>query len=324
MSTSATPGLRVVADIGGTNARFASQVGGGAPYDAIVLSTKDYPDPGAAFRAYLERAGTSELPHAAAFAIASPVTGDRVEMTNHPWSFSISELRRSLKLDVLQVINDFTAVALAIPQLQPGDFEPIGEGKAVVSAPIAVIGPGTGLGVSALVQSKEGRVIALETEGGHVTCPPANDHESAVLAILRRKFGHVSAERCVSGSGLMNLYQTLAEANDQTPETLTPAEVTAKATTGNCPICAAAVDMFCALLGTVASNLALTLGARGGVYIAGGIVPRLGPLFAASPFRQRFEDKGRFSDYLRGIPTQVVIHPTSALTGLAALLDEAT
>ena len=322
MSSRAGSGLHVVADIGGTNARFAIQVGGAAPHDAIVLSTNDYPDPAAALLAYLDRFGTAELPKAAAFAIASPVTGDRVEMTNHPWSFSISELRRRLKLEVLHVINDFTALALAVPHLQPGDLEPIGGGAAVIDAPAAVIGPGTGLGVSALVQGKGKQVIALESEGGHVTCPSVNDSESAVLAILRREFGHVSAERCISGPGLVNLYRALAELDGQAPTSLSPADVTQNAATGRCPLCAAAVDMFCALLGTVASNLVLSLGARGGVYIAGGIVPRLGPLFAASPFRQRFEEKGRFTDYLRGVPTQVITHPTPALTGLAALLDE--
>jgi glucokinase len=312
---------RVVADIGGTNVRFATQFGDNPPQEAIVLRTKDYPDPGAAFLTYLERIGVAESPTSAAFAIACPVTGDRVEMTNHPWSFSITELRQRLGLDVLRVINDFTAVALAVPHLRAADLEPIGGGVAVADAPIAVIGPGTGLGVSVLMRGHGAQVIALETEGGHATCPPLNDHESAVLATMRRRFGHVSAERCISGPGLVNLYRALAELDGRTPELFSPADVTENAADGSL-LCLAATDMFCALLGTVTANLALSVGARGGVYIGGGIVPRLGALFNPSRFRQRFEDKGRFSDYLKRVPINLILHPTPALIGLAALLDE--
>jgi glucokinase len=165
-------------------------------------------------------------------------------------------------------------------------------------------------------------MVALESEGGHATCAPFDDRESELLCVLRRRFGHVSAERCVSGPGLANLHAAIVEINGGSPEVLRPADVTARALSGECRWCKEAVDVFCGMLGTLAADLALTVGARGGVYIGGGIVPRLGESFANSPFRRRFENKGRFSAYLSAIPTFVVTHETPALLGLTALLEE--
>ena len=302
--------------------RFARQIPGETPTDLQVFGTSDYADPAVAAEAYLKTIGETEKPHATAFAVASAFTGDWCELTNHPWSFSIAEIQRRIGSATLRVINDFTAVALAAPHLTPGDLQSIGGGTAVPGEAIAVVGPGTGLGTSALVPAGGGKMVPLENEGGHVTCPAADDRESAVLAILRRRLGHVSAERCLSGVGLVNLYTALAELEGKTPEAVAPEDVTHKAMTGTCPICGTAVEMFCAMMGTVASDLALTVGSRGGVYIAGGIVPKLGKLFIESAFRRRFEDKGRFSDTLRAMPTQIIVHPTPALIGLAALLDD--
>ena len=241
-------------------------------------------------------------------------------LTNHPWSFSIEELQRRLGLTRLVVVNDFAANAMALPHLEPDGRQKIGGGSAAPRAPMAVLGPGSGLGVCGLVPGEHGP-IAIAGEGGHATLAPADDRESEVLARMRRRFGHVSAERVLSGPGLVNLYQALAELDGAPAEPFSPAQIADREIGETHPLCRAAVDLFCAMLGTVAGDLALTLGARGGVFIAGGIVPRLGATFAQSRFRARFEDKGRFSAYLAAIPTYVVTYPIPAFLGLAALLD---
>ena len=241
-------------------------------------------------------------------------------MTNRDWSFSIDRLRQDLGLETLHVINDFAAVALAVPHLGAADVTRIGGGAAAQGAPIAVIGPGTGLGVSALVRTP-GRWTPVATEGGHVTLAAADEREAEVIAHLRRRFGHVSAERALSGPGLVNLHAALAALAGQAAAA--PTDITARALAGADPLCRDAVAMFCAMLGTVAGDLALSLGARGGVYVAGGIVPDLGARFAATDFRARFEAKGRFKGYMAAIPTFVITMAQPAFTGLAALLEEA-
>lgn len=312
------PGL--IADIGGTNARFALSQADGSVRDAVVLACRDFPGLAAAAEAFLAGITPPAPPRRGAMAVASPVSGDRVDMTNHSWSFSIDDVRRRLGLDDLRVINDFTAIALAIPHLGDGDRLQVGGGKAAPGAPIAVLGPGTGLGVSALIPV-DGGWVPLSTEGGHVTMAPATGRESAVLAHLQRS-GHVSAERVLSGAGLVNLYGAVRALDGEAADgDVTPAGVTERALDGSCPFAAEALDMFCAMLGTVASNLCLSLGARGGVYIAGGIVPRLGTAFAESGFRRRFEDKGRFSAHLATVPTFVLTHKMPAFLGLSHLLQ---
>ncbi len=317
--------LRLLGDVGGTSARFALQAGDAPPRHSATLASADYAELAAAVAAYLEAEAPQASPDAAAFAVAAPVTGDQVQMTNSPWSFSIEGLRRRLELDRLTVINDFTAIALSVPRLGDEDLSRIGGGARTPGAPIAVLGPGTGLGVSGLIPVEPDRGgggwSPLATQGGHVTLAPANDREADALAVIRREFGHASAERVLSGQGLVTLCRALAEVTGGGEAPETPEEVTGQALAGGSALCAAALEMFCAMLGTVASNLALTLGARGGVFIAGGIVPKLGAAFAASPFRQRFEDKGRFSDYLAAIPTYVITREAPALLGLASLPD---
>ncbi|HUZ75289.1 MAG TPA: glucokinase [Stellaceae bacterium] len=308
--------LRLIGDVGGTHTRFALLDAAQRPERVRVLASEDYPSLASAITAYLDAEKPEPRPREAALAVASAVTGDAVTLTNRSWSFSIAALQGALGLERLLVINDFTANALAMPQLRQDERIAIGGGAAAAGAPIAVLGPGTGLGMSALVPSRDGG-IAIAGEGGHATIPAADERESEVLARMRRRFGHVSAERVLSGPGLVNLYQTLAELAGAPAEDFTPAQI-ADAEIGKSEIlCREAVEMFCAMLGTVAGNLALTLGARGGVYIAGGIVPRLGARFAASGFRRRFEDKGRFRAYLAAIPCYVVTHPVPAFLGLA-------
>ncbi|MBY0430571.1 MAG: glucokinase, partial [Rhodospirillales bacterium] len=259
-------------------------------------------------------------PRRAAFAVASPVLGDEVGLTNHTWRFSIRRTGEMLRLDTLNVVNDFTAVALSVRSLGSGDVVAVGGGAAVPGTPIAVIGPGTGLGVSALVPVGE-TWVALATEGGHVTMAARDEDEDAVISWLRRRHrGHVSAERVLSGPGLSNLYDALAAVQGRQVESLPPSEITRRGLAGECDLCRASLDMFFGMLGTVVGNLVLSLGARGGVYIAGGILPRIKDAFVASRFRERFEGKGRFMDYLGPVPVWLVTHPYPAFLGLEGLV----
>ena len=312
---------RLLGDIGGTNARFALQeTPGGAPGRVRRFATDDCPTLVDAVRRYLAQEGVSRV-QLAAIGIANPVTGDRIRMTNHPWTFSIEETRVALGLERFVVVNDFHALALSLPLLSPGDLVQVGGHSPERGEPLALIGPGTGLGVSGLVFMPDGHArVALDGEGGHVTQCAVTDDEERVVRRLRERFGHVSAERVLSGQGLENLYEALSGG----APALAAADITARALDGSDAACAKVVDMFCAMLGSIAGNLVLTLGARGGVFVGGGIVPRLGAAFHRSAFRARFEDKGRMSTYLRPIPAYVITAETSpALLGAAQALDQA-
>ena len=313
------PETWLVGDIGATNARFGLVSPTGKILHWRSHACEHYPTIDDALAEYLSDRAGLPMPRQGAIAIASAVTGDRVAMTNHPWNFSISALKARLGFERLEVINDFTAQALALPRLGPDDRVPAGGGGAVQGTPLGVLGPGSGLGVSGLVACAGGWV-ALTGEGGHATMSPATDRESAVLDHMRRRFDHVSAERVLSGPGIVNLYNTLAEIDRVPSKGYTAAQITDLGVRGEDPVCVEATAMFCAMLGTVAGNLALTLGARGGVFIAGGIVPRLGRYFVDLSFRARFEAKGRFEAYLAAIPTYVVTHPLAAFLGCAAVL----
>jgi glucokinase len=313
---------RLIGDIGATNARFAWAEADGRIDRVRVLACDDYATIEDALAAYLADDDQPERPREAALAVASPVTGDAVTLTNHPWSFTISGLRRHFALDRLLVVNDFTANALAMPRLSPAERLAIGGGAPVPEAAIGVLGPGSGLGVSGLVSTRGGWV-PLSSEGGHATMAPCDERESAVLERMRQRFDHVSAERVLSGPGLVNLYNILAEIEGVPAAPFTPAQIADRHIGETEPLARAALTMFCAMLGSFAGNLALILGARGGIYIAGGIVPRLASTLAETPFRARFEAKGRFQLYLAAIPTYVVTHPIPAFLGLIALLDQA-
>jgi glucokinase len=315
-ATSHTP--RLIADIGGTNARFAL-LDGSVWRDELVLACADYPDVVSAIEHYLQSIGAASgaaRPSEAAIAIAGPITGDIVRMTNHVWQFSAARARQSLGWRRLIMVNDFTALAMAIRHLPPHELEQVGGGRGVPGGPLALLGPGTGLGVSGLVPAGE-HWIPLQGEGGHVTLSVMNEREMAVLEQLHQRFTHVSAERVVSGPGLVNLYDAVCGVEGIVPETLTPPEITRRAREGSCRMCLETLSMFCAMLGTLAGNLVLTLGATGGCYIGGGIVPSLGSFFASSHFRDRFEDKGRFADYLARVPTKVIRTELPAFIGLA-------
>jgi len=314
---------RLLADVGGTNARFAWQAARGAPItDLRILPCADHPTLQAAMHAYLDGLGRGQ-PAAAAIAIANPITGDQVHMTNHDWSFSQSALQAEFGLHTLRLLNDFTALALALPGLPAAELRQIGGGAAQPGAAIGLLGAGTGLGVSGLLPNGRGGWVPIEGEGGHVTLPAVTPRERLVMDGLIQRHGRASAERLLCGHGLVEACEILCAGdgvNARTPKTA--AEVTEAALSGRLPQAQEALAMFCAQLGSVAGNLALTLGARGGVYIGGGIVPRLGSWFDASPFRQRFEAKGRFGPYLSAIPVWVITSSQSpALMGAARALD---
>lgn len=310
----------LIGDIGGTNARFALVEPDGSIHDILPLTCGQYPTLVEACEDYLARIRYPEKPRHGALAVASPILGDEIKLTNLHWTFSIEATRVRLGLRKLDVVNDFVAAALAIPHLKPEGVVKLGQGDAVAGAPIWALGPGTGLGAAALVWTGQ-HWMPLSSEGGHMTIAAANDREAEILSVLRRRLGHVSAERVVSGPGLVNLYSAIASlAGKEIEANLLPAEVTARGLAQSCPICIETLDVFASMLGTVASDLAIVLNARGGLYIAGGVVPRLMPWFVDSGFRARFEQKGRFSEFLGGVPTYVIMQPLPALTGLAALV----
>jgi len=321
-------GRWLLGDIGGTNARFALAGEGGIGPTA-ALKVEDYPDPQMAIRRFL--AETERPPERAALAIAGPVGDDgTAALTNGPWRFDAGQLGDDLGIASVSLLNDFQAVAWALPRLAVDDLLKIGGGKAQAGKPLAVLGPGTGLGVAGYLPALdaplgqpwgESRPRVLVTEGGHVTLAAATQREADIIALLRERFGHVSAERAICGVGLVNLHGVIAELEGQTVPERSAAEILEAAATG-CPISAAAFETFCDLLGTVAADLALSLGAEGGVYLAGGILPRVSERFAASGFRRRFEDKGRFSGYLAAIPTWLITRPNPAFLGLWSLLQE--
>jgi glucokinase len=308
----------LVGDIGATNARLALVGPDGTLSKTHVLLCDEYAAVADAIAAYLAEANGAR-PGQAVLAVAASPMGDEVALTNHPWTFSIEALRQSLGLRRLRVVNDFHATAAAVPHLGAGERVQVGPGAAVPDAPIGVIGPGTGLGVSALIPTPAGP-IPVPGEGGHVTMAPADARESAVLELMRARYDHVSAERVLSGPGLVNLYNALCELSQVPAAPLSAAQITDPRTGAGDPCAREATAMFCTMLGTVAGNLALTLGARGGIYIAGGIVPKLGEMFAQSQFRARFEAKGRFKPYLAAIPTYVIVHRFAVLLGASKLL----
>lgn len=313
---------RLLADVGGTNARFAWQTAPGAPVtDVRVLACVDFPSLQTAMQAYLDGLGRGR-PAMAAIAIANPITGDQVRMTNHHWAFSQAAVKAEFGLSHLRLLNDFTALALALPDLPASELRQVGGGAGEPDKAKALLGAGTGLGVSGLVPDGSGGWVPLEGEGGHVTLPAVSARERLVMDGLARLHGRASAERLCSGQGLVDAFTLLCEADGVALSGLSSAAaVTDAALKARQPQALEALNMLCAMLGSVAGNLALTLGARGGVYVGGGIVPRLGSWFDTSPFRPRFEAKGRFQGYLKDIPVWVITSEQSpALLGAARAL----
>jgi len=320
----------LLADIGGTNARFGLQTAAGR-IDAIwVAECAAYPTLGAAIVQYLSQPATVAAggyqARQAGIAIANPIDGDAVRMTNHHWSFSIEAICSQFGLTSLHVVNDFAALARAVPFLSAQHRVQVGGGEARGRGVIGLVGAGTGLGVSGLVPAGK-EWIALDSEGGHSTFAAVSEREIHILRKASERYGHVSAERVVSGPGIRLIYEVLAERAGAAPEALdmqaidTPA-IIERGLRGECLVCVETLETFCEMLGTIAGNVAITLGARGGIYIGGGIVPRLGAFFERSGFRARFEQKGRLSSYNAQIPTYVITADYPALIGMSVILAE--
>lgn len=319
----------LLADIGGTNARFAlADASARMPLllDSVrKYAVDDFPSLADAARHYLGEIGAATAEagiEAGVFAVAGRVDGDIARITNHPWVISRTRTRESLGLERLLLVNDFAAQSMSILLLQAGDVVPVGGTGWTPDADVrdrtyAVIGPGTGLGVGVLVL-REGRAHALETEGGHVSFPPGTPEEIAILEHLSAQFGRVSNERLVSGPGLVNLHRALSEMAGVDPGPMQPADVSAGAAAGDAR-CLRAVDVFCAVFGAIAGDLVLTTGAWDGVFLTGGVVPRLLPALQHSGFRQRFEHKGRFSANMARVPSLALLHPHAGLLGTAAI-----
>lgn len=316
--------IALLADIGGTHARFAlADSLAAAPlrgdsvrqYEVAAFASLD-----AAAAHYLDHIG--EAPgsvHDGVFAVAGRVEGDHARITNHPWTISRPLSQAELGLDSLRLVNDFAAQAMAVELLGDRDLAPIGPHgahAATAERTCAVIGPGTGLGVSALIV-REGRGHVLETEGGHVSFAPTDALEAAVLGRMAARFGRVSNERLVSGAGLVNIHAALAELDGAPTVAMEPREVSEGAARGD-DRCVRALDLFCAVFGAITGDLVLTLGAWDGVYLTGGLVPRLLAPLQQSRFRARFEAKGRFSEAMSRVPTLAVLHPQAGLLGAAA------
>lgn len=330
MKASPAPDLYpwLVADIGGTHARFGLVRGPGARVDHVqAMRCADFAGPEAAVDAYLDRvaaaAGERLRPRAAGYAVATAVHGDTVKMTNSPWTISRQAAAQRLGTDRVLLFNDFEALALALPRLTPPDLRPLGGSLPDNRLPMAVIGPGTGLGVASCVPTPDCRWIALPGEGGHATAAAADDFEAEVLRRVRAEVGHASAERVLSGIGLPALHRAVSAVRGAAAGALSPEQITACALDRSDPHCVATIDTFCALLGGFAGNVALTVGARGGVFVAGGIALLLGDTLVQSRFRERFEAKGRFRAYLAPIATQLVVAPHAALAGVAQGLSNA-
>ncbi len=311
--------MRLLVDLGGTNTRCAIQDPGDEPHLVRRFKNRRFDNLTEVLQAYVEDLPLELRPTAAAMAVAAPVQGDEVELTNRGWRFSAQALQQALQLERLLIVNDFTAVAMALPGLPEDRKHQIGGGKPCPRQPLAVLGPGTGLGMSGLLPAADGWA-AITGEGGHVTLAPSNDREATIISLIRQQQGHVSAERLVSGFGLCNLYLALRSLSGQPADAVTPEQVTQLAEDGD-EVAQSALAHFFSFLGITAGNLALTLGALGGVYVAGGITPKLKHAFEASDFRRKFEQKGRYSDYMSGIPTYLVTEDVPAFRGLAAILD---
>lgn len=310
--------MDLIADIGGTHSRCALIDDKGRFVAAETFENREFDGVREVLEHYLSRRRTRDRPSQAALAIAGPVTGDEIAMTNLPWRFSQLELRKALSLSRLLAVNDFAAVAWGLPVLEPTDLHRIGGGQAVPREPLAVLGPGSGLGVAVLAPAA-GNYIVLPGEGGNIAAATATADEAAVVDSLRDATGYCAAESLISGPGLVRIHDVLSERAGQEPPNLMPAAISAAAAKGD-RLAIEAQAMFFGLLGGLAGDLALTIGARGGVYIAGGIVPRLLTAFEASEFRERFESKGRYRSYLESIPTHVITADLPALTGLRKLL----
>ncbi len=310
----------LVGDIGGTNCRLALARDGELLHGSIATyADSTYATLTDAVRDYLREQGTEIT--IACLAIAGPVTGDAVKLTNNAWHFSIEKTRTDLNLTALEIINDFEAIALALPYLRAEHLQQIGGAEPVPDEPKVAIGPGTGYGAARVVRCGK-TFIAQPSEGGHVSIAPSTEREFALCAWLLRQHLQITREQLLSGPGLERIYRGLCEIDGIDTEALSPAEIQTRATAGGDSRCVAALNMFCEFLGTAARDQTLDALAQGGVYIAGGIVKRFIPFLRASGFRQRFECSDTMRPLLKSIPVYVITEDNPGLFGVAARTAE--
>lgn len=309
----------LVADIGGTNARFAIAEGNKVSNEK-VLPVKDFNHPRDAIQSYLKDSGVEV--RQSCLAVACPVHTNPIQLTNSHWQFFSDSLAKELNFSKLKIINDFTALSLAIPLMQDGDVIKFGSGEVIPDKPIGVLGPGTGLGMSGLIPSPtKNEWIPLQGEGGHISYSAQTELEIEVVRILHQEFPRVSAERILTGAGIQRLYRAMCIVNDKPAENLEPNQIAELAINHKNDACVSALDIFASALGDVAGDLGLVLGAFGGVYLGGGIVSKHYKYFIKSSLRRRFENKGRFDSYMRDIPTFIIQSELSALRGCAVAIN---
>ncbi|OKH89297.1 glucokinase [Thalassospira sp. TSL5-1] len=311
--------MRLVGDIGGTNARFAWLDDNGNPHAPLTLAVRDYPDIGSAIRDFVARTD-GPAPREFAVAVACPAMADQIKFTNNPWVFSKTALTAEFGLDRLVVVNDFTGLAMSVPFLGSDDLITLFDGPGRPGQPLAVIGAGTGLGVSGLLPH-DGHWIPVQGEGGHVSLPAVDDLDFEIVKFLTAELGRVSAERILSGMGIENLYRALGAINGQDVTPKTAAEVVEGALVGKDPLCLSVLDRFCLFLGGVAGDLVLTLGAFDGVFIGGGIGPRIADFMKQSGLKERMIAKGRFRELMNDVPVRLMTAQYPALLGCAKILS---
>ncbi len=316
---SSPPASALLADIGATNARFALLAGADVAVSESY-AVADHASPVEAVRAFLAGPAAGHQPHRALIAAAGPIDGGRVVLTNAAWTVDPDRIAKGLNMREVQVLNDFEALGWSLPALQPENLVTLGTARGGERGTMAVLGPGTGFGLAALAHGRQEEIV-LVTEGGHATLSSENRREDAVILALRHQLHHVSVESVLSGPGLIHLYHAIARTDGKTVPARGNSEIIEHALAGDCEVSRETLELFCAFLGSVAGNVALTLGARGGVFIAGGIAPRFTDFLRRSAFRERFEAKARMTSYLARIPTVVIVHPTPAFIGLAYLAN---
>jgi glucokinase len=309
----------LLADIGGTNARFAIMDRGEIGTVGWIRVT-DSTGVGDAIANFLSRHRDAPRVGAAMLGVAGTVEDNRCLIVNSQWVIDGAALRAEFGFERAELLNDFEALAWSLPVLAPRDLYALGSGKALPGAPMLVLGPGTGFGAACLA-ARDRDPFVVATEAGHATLPSVDANEDAVIERLRRQFAHVSVERALSGPGLENLYAALGELENAAVTARDAGVITREALAGGDRLSEAALSRFCALLGTVAGNLALTFRARGGVFLGGGIAPRIAAFLARSEFRCRFDSKGRYRGYLETIPVNIVMRPDAAFLGLKAFIE---
>ena len=313
----------LVADIGGTNARFALVSGsvrsGFELEETRRLKNEDFEKLRDAAHAFLESC-SGDKPRRACFAVAGPVSPGKVKLTNSTWRFCPKDLAADLGLESLLPVNDFAAQARGAPLSAPGEVMEVHSGTPVAGAPCAVLGPGTGLGLGLLVP-RPGGITVVPTEGGHAGFAPRTDEEVAVGRFIADEFGFVSWERLLSGRGLVNIQRALCHISGETWPGHRPEDITQEAIASPNSMSRRVVDLFCAILGAYAGDVAVVTGARGGIYLGGGILPCIRDIIPESAFEARFERRGPMSRYVSDIPVNLIISDHAALVGAAALAE---